>query len=72
LLRGEWVVAVVKCPYCGYEGEHKLLKTWKYSWWDVYFYQCPKCSGKFRYQVDPQGRYKSYVIRVGKAARAKQ
>jgi len=42
---------MIKCPYCGYEGEFQLLKTWKYSWWDVYLYQCPKCNGKFRYQV---------------------
>jgi len=20
----------IKCPYCGYEGEFKLLKTWRY------------------------------------------
>lgn len=26
------VYTVVKCPYCGFEGEFKLLKTWKYSY----------------------------------------
>jgi len=57
---------VVKCPYCGYEGDHKLIKTWKYRFWDVYFYQCPKCDGKFRYQVDSGGRKKSFVMRVGR------
>jgi uncharacterized Zn finger protein len=56
---------LVSCPYCGYSGDFKLLKTWKYSFWNVYFYQCPKCGGKFRYQVDPEGKRKSYVIRVG-------
>jgi uncharacterized Zn finger protein len=55
----------IRCPYCGFEGEFKLLKTWKYSWWDVHFYECPKCGGRFRYQVDPTGKYKSYIIRVG-------
>ena len=59
------MVYLPKCPHCGYEGEFKLLKTWKYRWWDVYFYECPKCRGKFRWQVDPTGRYRSYVIRVG-------
>ena len=55
----------LKCPYCGFEGEFKLLKTWRYRWWDVYLYECPKCGGRFRYQVDPTGKYKSYVMRVG-------
>ena len=62
---------VVKCPYCGYEDEHILLKTWKYKWWNVYYYQCPTCNGKFRYQVDPEGKRKSYVIRVGVGKRAR-
>lgn len=56
---------MVKCPYCGFGGEHKLLKTWKYRWWDVYFYECPMCRGRFRLQVDPTGRRKSYVLRIG-------
>jgi predicted nucleic-acid-binding Zn-ribbon protein len=55
---------VVKCPYCGYGGEFKLLKTWKYRWWNTYFYECPKCGGRFRHQVDPTGKYKSYIMRV--------
>jgi DNA-directed RNA polymerase subunit RPC12/RpoP len=57
---------VVKCPYCGFEGEFNVLKRWRYRWWNVYYYQCPKCSGNFRYQVDPEGRYKSYIIKVSK------
>jgi hypothetical protein len=56
---------VVKYPYCEYEGEFNLLKTWKYRWWDVYFYECPKCNGRFRWQVDPEGKRKSYVMRIG-------
>jgi uncharacterized Zn finger protein len=40
----------VRCPYCGSEGGFKLLKTWKYSWWNVYLYECPKCNGGFEYQ----------------------
>jgi len=59
------IISSIKCPYCGFEGESKLLKTWKYSWWDVYLYECPKCGGRFRWQVDPAGVKKSYVIRVG-------
>jgi len=65
------VCIVVKCPYCGFEGEFKLLKTWKYRWWNVYFYECPNCCGRFRYQVDPAGKYKNYVMRLGVYARGK-
>lgn len=56
---------MVKCPYCGLDEEHKLLKTWKYKWWNVYFYECFSCHKRFRYQVDPEGRRRSFTIRVG-------
>ena len=56
---------MVKRPYYGYEEEFKLLKTWEYRWWDVYFHECPKCDGRFRWQVDSSSEYRSYVIRVG-------
>lgn len=56
---------VVRCPYCGFEGKYKLLKTWRYSWWNVYFYECPNCRRKFRYQVDPEGKKKSFTIKIG-------
>jgi len=62
---------VVKCPYCGFEGEFKLIKTWRYKWWDVYFYECLNCYGRFRYQVDPAGKYMSCVMRLGGYARCK-
>jgi DNA-directed RNA polymerase subunit M/transcription elongation factor TFIIS len=53
-----------KCPHCGYKGDFKLLQTWRYSLWNVYYYECPKCSGKFRFYVDPKGEKKSYVIPI--------
>jgi hypothetical protein len=56
---------VVKGPYCSFEGEFKLLKTWRYRWWNVHLYECSKCGGRFRYQVDPTGKYKNYIMRVG-------
>jgi DNA-directed RNA polymerase subunit RPC12/RpoP len=56
---------MVKCPYCGFEGEHMLLKSWRYRVWSVYYYECPKCGLRFRWQVDPSGKYKNYVIKVG-------
>jgi len=36
------VVGVVRCPYCGYEGERRLLKTWRYRVWEVHYYECPR------------------------------
>ncbi len=56
---------MVKCPYCGFDGDFRLLKTWKYKRWDVYFYECPKCKGRFRLQIDPEGKWKSYILKVG-------
>jgi hypothetical protein len=35
------------------------------------FYECPNCHGRFRYQVDPAGKYKSYVMRLGAYAGGK-
>jgi len=55
-----------KCPHCNYEGSLKLLKTWKYSLWNVYYYECPKCGRRFRYYADPEGKRKSYIIPVAK------
>jgi len=65
---------MVKCPYCGYKGEFILLKTWKYSFWDVELYKCPKCNGKFRYQhgISPKGKKSEYIMRVSKIIRRKQ
>jgi hypothetical protein len=62
---------LAKCPYCGYEGDFKLLETWRYRWWDVYFYEWPKCNGRFRWQVDSSSRYRSYAIRVSAGGKKK-
>jgi DNA-directed RNA polymerase subunit RPC12/RpoP len=62
----------VRCPYCSFEGEFKLLKTWRYSWWNVYLYECPKCGGRFRWQADPTGVKKRCVIRVGVRGRTRE
>ena len=57
-------VGKVKCPYCGCEGEFKLLKMWRYRWWNVYFYECPNCGGKFRYQAGSKEKHRSYIIKL--------
>lgn len=60
---------MVRCPYCDYEGEFTLVKTWKFSYWIVYLYKCPSCGGMFRWQVDPEGRRRSYVMKLGAIAK---
>jgi uncharacterized Zn finger protein len=55
---------VIKCPYCSYEDDFKLLKTWKYSWWNVYFYECPMCCARFASYVDPSSKRKGFVIYI--------
>jgi uncharacterized Zn finger protein len=62
---------MVKCPYCGFDAEFRLLKTWRYRRWSVYFYECPGCKGRFRYQIDPEAKRKNYIIRVGVGRRAR-
>jgi len=57
---------VIKCPYCGYEGEHKLLKTWRFRFYTVKRLECPKCHGIFNHYsgVSPNGKTSEFVIRV--------
>jgi len=40
---------VVKCPYCGFEGGFKSLKTWRFGFYDVSMLECPKCCKVFNY-----------------------
>ena len=56
----------LRCPYCGFVGKFRLLKTWKYRIWDVYFYECPKCGGRFNHYigVTSEGERSEFVIRI--------
>jgi len=57
---------VVKCPYCGFEGEFKLLETWKFRFYEVKRLQCSKCGGRFNYYygVSPRtGKVSEFIIR---------
>lgn len=62
---------MVKCPYCGYEGEFRVLKTWKFRFYEAKRMECPKCHGVFNhYQgVSPKGRKSEFVIKVKSGAR---
>uniref|UniRef100_A0A7J2TB79 TFIIS-type domain-containing protein n=1 Tax=Ignisphaera aggregans TaxID=334771 RepID=A0A7J2TB79_9CREN len=53
---------MVKCPHCGCEDKSKLLKTWRYRWWNVCYYECPKCGFRFAFYIDPEGKRKSFTI----------
>jgi hypothetical protein len=58
---------LTKCPYCGFEGGFKLLKTWKFKWYNVRYHECPRCNRKFRFYtgVSPRGKKSEFIIRVG-------
>ena len=57
---------MVKCPYCGYEGELNLLKTWKFRFYEVKRLKCPKCHGVFNHygEISPTGKESEFVIRI--------
>jgi hypothetical protein len=53
---------LVKCPYWDYEGVFKVFEIQKYIWWNVYFYKCFRCKGRFKWQIDSVDMYKDYII----------
>jgi hypothetical protein len=56
-----------KCPYCGYEGGFKLIKTWKFVFYGVMMLQRLKCGGIFNhyYGISPRtGRVPEFVTRI--------
>ena len=58
---------MVKCPFCNYEGEFKLLKQWKFRFYDVKMFQCLKCNRVFNYYygVSPRtGKVSEFTIKV--------
>jgi transposase len=57
---------LVKCPYCGYEGELKILKSWKFRFYEVKRLECPKCHGIFNhYQgTSSRGKKSEFAIRI--------
>jgi len=55
-----------KCPYCGHAGEFKVLKTWKFRFYNVERLECPNCKGVFNYYsgISPRGKKSEFLIRV--------
>jgi transposase len=60
------VKLLVRCPYCGYEGEFRVEKSWRFRFYEVRRLSCPKCGGVFNHYrgVSPKGRVSDFVIRV--------
>ncbi|MEM0240920.1 MAG: hypothetical protein QXP29_05610 [Candidatus Nezhaarchaeales archaeon] len=61
---------MVKCPYCGFNGEvavFKLLREpWRFRFYEVRRLECPKCHGVFNYYegLSPKGKHSAFVIKV--------
>ena len=57
---------VAKRPYCGYEGNFRLLRTWKYRFYDDEMLERSRCEGGFNYHlgVSPKGKRFEFVIRI--------
>jgi hypothetical protein len=57
---------MVKCPYCGYEGQFKVHKNGDSGFTMLRGLSAPKCGGVFNhyYGVSPGGKKSEYVIRV--------
>jgi len=58
---------MVKCPYCGYEGEFKELREpWKFRFYTVKMLQCPKCNNIFNHYsgISPRGKRSEFVIKI--------
>jgi hypothetical protein len=69
---GVVVINNIKHPYCGFEDEFKLLKTWRYSAWSTH-YECSRYAERLGFYLDPSGRCKSFTVkfkpRAGEARR---
>lgn len=64
---------MVRCPYCGFTGEFRVERSWRFRFYDVRRLCCPKCGGVFNHYrgTSPRGKLSEFVIRVKpRAARA--
>jgi Arc/MetJ-type ribon-helix-helix transcriptional regulator len=58
------LVKSIKCPFCGYEGEFRLIKNWRYNSYDVEMFECPKCKGRFNHYVNIKNKTSEFVIKI--------
>jgi hypothetical protein len=52
---------VVNYPYCGFEGELGLTKTWKFRFYNVKMLQRSGCSGVFNHYYGISSRTVRYL-----------
>jgi transposase-like protein len=57
---------MIKCPYCNYEGEFKLIKNWRFRFYDVKMFECPKCHSVFNHYagVSVKGKASEFRIKI--------
>jgi len=57
---------MAKCPYCGFDGELKELKRWRFRFYDVRLLECLKCGGRFNFYsgITRKGRPSEFTIKV--------
>ena len=54
-----------RCPYCGNSEGLVAVKSWKFRFYDVTMYKCPRCGGTFNHYVNTSGRGKpEFYIRI--------
>ena len=65
------IISNIKCPHCGFEGRFKVLKTWRFRFYDVKMLLCPKCMGMFNhyYGISSRGKVSEFVIKVSPRVR---
>jgi len=57
---------MVRCPLCNKDFQAEPLKTWRFRFYQVKRFQCPKCGGIFNLYsgVSPKGKRSEFTIRV--------
>jgi len=57
---------MVRCPYCGFQGNFKVLKTWRFLFYSVERLECLNCGGIFNHYhgTTPRGKDVEFTIKV--------
>jgi hypothetical protein len=40
---------MIRCPFCGFQGNFKVLKTWRFLFYSVNRLECPSYGGIFNH-----------------------